>query len=73
MPRELARMGSFEHVILQNRPGITGLWQVSGRNTLSFEERLQMDVHYVYNWTVWLDLYILARTVPVVLSGEGAA
>ena len=72
MPSELSKMDSFEHVILQNRPGITGLWQVSGRNSLSFEERLQLDVHYVYNWTPWLDLYILARTVPVVLTGEGA-
>jgi Undecaprenyl-phosphate galactose phosphotransferase WbaP len=73
MPRELSYMRGMNHIILQNRPGITGLWQVSGRNQLSFEERLMMDVHYVLNWTPWLDLYILARTLPVVMKGEGAA
>ncbi|NBB84999.1 MAG: undecaprenyl-phosphate galactose phosphotransferase WbaP [Bacteroidetes bacterium] len=73
MPGELGKMDGIERVILQNRPGITGLWQVSGRNALSFRERLEIDVHYVQNWTPWLDLYIIARTVPVVLRGEGAA
>ena len=73
MPGELDKMGGIQHVILQNRPGITGLWQVSGRNELSFQERLEVDVHYVHNWTPWLDLYIIARTFPVVLRGEGAA
>lgn len=73
MPRELPYMRGMNHIILQNRPGITGLWQVSGRNQLSFEERLMMDVHYVLNWTPWLDLYILARTLPVVTKGQGAA
>jgi lipopolysaccharide/colanic/teichoic acid biosynthesis glycosyltransferase len=73
MPGELGKMNGIERVILQNRPGITGLWQVSGRNDLSFHERLEIDVHYVHNWTPWLDMYILARTLPVVLRGEGAA
>ncbi len=72
MPDELSRMDGMEHIILQSRPGITGLWQVSGRNNLSFEERVSMSVHYTHNWNFWLDAYILVRTVPVVLTGEGA-
>lgn len=54
------------------RPGLTGLWQVSGRNDLSYERRVALDVHYVRNWSVWLDLYILVRTVDVVARGKGA-
>ncbi len=53
-------------------PGLTGLWQVSGRNALSFQERIELDAFYVRNWSVWLDLHILMRTVPAVLSAEGA-
>lgn len=72
LPRELEQMEGLEHVILQTPPGVTGLWQVSGRNALTFEERVHTDVHYVYNWSPWLDFYILARTLPVVWTGEGA-
>jgi len=54
------------------RPGITGLWQVSGRNNTSYEQRVQFDEYYVRNWSVWLDLYILARTIRIVLTCEGA-
>jgi Undecaprenyl-phosphate galactose phosphotransferase WbaP len=53
-------------------PGITGLWQVSGRNNTSFEERASFDEYYVNNWSIWLDIYILLRTVWVVLSRDGA-
>lgn len=56
----------------QVRPGITGLWQVSGRNHLSFAERVKLDRYVIQNWSVWLDLYILARTASVVLTGHGA-
>lgn len=73
MPSELSKMDGYDRVISQSRPGLTGLWQVSGRNDLSFEERIKMDVHYIHNWTLWLDLYLLARTAPVVMTGEGAA
>ncbi|HET6566641.1 MAG TPA: undecaprenyl-phosphate galactose phosphotransferase WbaP [Rhodothermales bacterium] len=69
---ELACMGDMESVILQNPPGITGLWQVSGRNHLSFEDRVTLDVHYVQNWNFWLDAYIMARSIPVIVKGEGA-
>lgn len=53
-------------------PGLTGLWQVSGRNNITYEERVGLDAYYVRNWSVWLDVYILLRTVWVVISGEGA-
>jgi exopolysaccharide biosynthesis polyprenyl glycosylphosphotransferase len=53
-------------------PGLTGLWQVSGRNSLSFDTWMELDLHYVDEWSLGLDLRILARTVPAVLSGEGA-
>jgi Undecaprenyl-phosphate galactose phosphotransferase WbaP len=54
------------------RPGITGVWQVSGRSKTTYEERVAMDVHYVRNWSVWLDFYLLAKTVSVVLRKQGA-
>jgi len=54
------------------RPGLTGFWQVSGRNNTTFKERARFDLYYVHNWSVWLDLYILARMVWVVLSRQGA-
>jgi Undecaprenyl-phosphate galactose phosphotransferase WbaP len=73
MPGELPEMNGLSRAVLQVPPGITGLWQVSGRNALSFEERLDLDVHYVQNWSAWLDLYLLVRTVPTVLSGDGAS
>ncbi len=54
------------------RPGITGLWQISGRNHLPFKERVRMDAYTIQNWSVWLDIYILSRTVTVVLTAKGA-
>ncbi|HYH22616.1 MAG TPA: sugar transferase [Azospirillum sp.] len=54
------------------RPGITGLWQVSGRSTANLADQQRMDIYYVRNWSLWLDLHILARTLLVVLTGKGA-
>jgi Undecaprenyl-phosphate galactose phosphotransferase WbaP len=54
------------------RPGITGLWQVSGRNQLGFSERVRLDAYVIQNWSVWLDLYILARTFKAVITAKGA-
>ncbi len=54
------------------RPGITGLWQISGRNHLPFSERVRLDAFLIQNWSVWLDLYIIARTVTAVLTAKGA-
>ena len=73
IPSEIVDMQGVERVVLQTRPGITGLWQVSGRNELSFASRVQLDVHYVHSSSGWLDLYILARTLPVVLRREGVS
>jgi lipopolysaccharide/colanic/teichoic acid biosynthesis glycosyltransferase len=53
-------------------PGMTGLWQVSGRADLSFNDLVRLDFYYVETWSIWMDLTILARTVPVVLSRRGA-
>jgi lipopolysaccharide/colanic/teichoic acid biosynthesis glycosyltransferase len=71
LAREIPVMDLQEGIILRVRPGITGLWQVSDRNVTTFRQRLRMDVEYVRNWSPWLDLYILMRTVGVVLSGAG--
>jgi len=54
------------------RPGLTGLWQVGGRSKLDEAESARLDMHYVEHWSPWLDARIVARTVGVVLSGEGA-
>ena len=54
------------------RPGITGLWQVSGRHRTTFERRLELDVYYVENYSIWLDLHVLMRTVWIVMKADGA-
>ena len=59
-------------VVLSVKSGITGLWQVSGRSNLSFEERIRLELFYVQNWSLWLDLKILLKTIGVVLKGSGA-
>ena len=53
-------------------PGITGLWQVSGRSNTSYDYRIALDSWYVRNWNLWLDIVILFKTVGVVLAGRGA-
>jgi Undecaprenyl-phosphate galactose phosphotransferase WbaP len=53
-------------------PGLTGLWQISGRNNITYIERVNLDAYYVRNWSVWLDVYILLRTIWVVITAEGA-
>jgi exopolysaccharide biosynthesis polyprenyl glycosylphosphotransferase len=58
--------------LLTVRPGITGLWQVSGRSDVSYQERVNLDMYYIRNWSIWLDLQLLLRTIPVVLKGNGA-
>lgn len=72
-PDEVARYQSHHHRRLSIRPGITGLWQTSGRNTLpSFEQALELDLAYIDQWRFWKDVHILLRTVLVVLRREGA-
>jgi lipopolysaccharide/colanic/teichoic acid biosynthesis glycosyltransferase len=54
------------------KPGITGMWQVSGRNEVSYEERVKLDEFYIANWSPWLDLFILAKTFIVLIRRDGA-
>lgn len=69
---EVAMYGQHFSLYCRVTPGITGLWQVSGRNTVSSLDRVRLDSYYVRNWSPWLDLHILARTAKVVLTGQGA-
>jgi lipopolysaccharide/colanic/teichoic acid biosynthesis glycosyltransferase len=69
---ERARYGKWRMNLTTVKPGITGLWQVSGRNDLSYEERIRLDMHYIRNYSLWLDLHLLYRTIPAVLNGNGA-
>ncbi len=69
---EINRWGERLVVYQEARPGLTGLWQVSGRNNTTYEERIALDMHYIRGWTLGLDLRILARTFGAVLSGKGA-
>ena len=54
------------------KPGITGLWQVSGRNRLPFDEMVRIDLYYIENWSFWFDLKIMLLTLPAVFRGDGA-
>jgi exopolysaccharide biosynthesis polyprenyl glycosylphosphotransferase len=69
---EASRIKGAQRRRLAVRPGVTGLWQVSGRNMVAFEEWMRMDLLYVDQWSLFLDLRILLRTIPCVLSGKGA-
>jgi exopolysaccharide biosynthesis polyprenyl glycosylphosphotransferase len=71
LPYETELYKSWHHRRLEVVPGITGLWQISGRNHLSFDEMVRLDVQYVENWSFTSDLRILARTLPVLLRGGG--
>ena len=53
-------------------PGMTGLWQISGRSDLSFDDLVRLDFYYLENWSIWLDISILAKTLPAVLASRGA-
>lgn len=69
---EIYRYGDAYAYYSSVRPGISGLWQVSGRNNLTYPERVELDVRYVRTWSIWRDIEILFKTVPVVLLGSGA-
>lgn len=69
---ELLRYGRNVHAYLSARPGITGLWQVKGRNDTDYRRRVVLDTYYVRNQNLLLDLYILLKTTRVVLGGSGA-
>lgn len=69
---ELKKVESAKAILLQVKPGITGMWQVSGRSLLPFSERLSLDEYYLRNWTFWQDIVILVKTIKVFVSGVGA-
>ncbi len=69
---EIKYYGSACYVCARVKPGLSGLWQVSGRNDIKYEQRVKLDLYYVHNWSIWLDVYILAKTVKVVINGKGA-
>ena len=72
-PDEAEKYGKHRLNLLTVKPGITGLWQVSGRSDLSYDERVRLDMYYIRNYSVWLDMQILfVQTVPAVIQGRGA-
>ena len=72
LPDEVRRYSPEAHRRLLVKPGLTGLWQVSGRSDLSWDESVRLDLHYVENWSLTMDLIIMARTVSAVLQSRGA-
>jgi len=65
-------IGEHTNTILSVRPGMTGLWQVNGRNNLNFQSRVNLDIWYIRNWSLWMDLVILIKTIKTVLFKTGA-
>jgi exopolysaccharide biosynthesis polyprenyl glycosylphosphotransferase len=72
LPEEVARYERWQRRRLSMKPGMTCLWQISGRNEVGFEDWMKLDLTYIDNWSLLLDLKILLKTVPVVLLGRGA-
>lgn len=71
-PAELEKYGRHQRKLLSVKPGLTGLWQVSGRQDVSYERRVELDMQYIDNWSFFTDVRILLKTVRVVLSMRGA-
>jgi len=69
---EIPKYGTIYEMYQRIRPGMSGFWQINGRNDTDYTERVRLDAYYVHNWSVWLDLVILARTVRIVVLGRGA-
>ncbi|CAG0964196.1 partial O-antigen biosynthesis protein WbqP, partial [Anaerolineae bacterium] len=71
-PAEVEKYGKWRLNLWTVKPGITGLWQVSGRSDVSYGERVRLDLYYIRNYTFWFDIQILWRTIPVIFGGKGA-
>ena len=69
---EIEKYGPYFGLYTMVKPGITGLWQVSGRNNTTYEERVQLDAYYVRNWSPWVDAFLLLKTIRIVLFAQGA-
>ena len=72
LPEELGLLGDGENRRHLTKPGLTGLWQISGRKEVSWEDRMRMDLHYIETWSIALDLVIIAKTAKAVITGHGA-
>jgi lipopolysaccharide/colanic/teichoic acid biosynthesis glycosyltransferase len=72
VPGELFRYGQHASVYESVRPGLTGPWQAGGRSEIDYDQRVQMDVEYVENWSLWTDIVVMVKTVPAVLRRHGA-
>ncbi len=72
IPSEVQQYDPWHRRRLSMKPGLTCIWQISGRNRIAFDQWMKLDLQYIDNWSLWLDLKILARTLPVVLTGFGA-
>lgn len=72
LPHEVRDYQMWHHQRLLVRPGMTGLWQVSGRSELTFDQMVRLDLYYAENWSLWLDIKIILRTIPAVIFGRGA-
>ena len=70
--RDYARLQDWHHQRYNVLPGITGLWQIAGRSNLSFDDLVRLDFYYLENWSIWLDITILVKTLPAVIRGRGA-
>jgi lipopolysaccharide/colanic/teichoic acid biosynthesis glycosyltransferase len=71
-PEEATRYGKWQLNLLTVKPGITGPWQINGRSEIPYEDRVRLSMHYIRNYSIWLDLGILIRTILVVVQGKGA-
>jgi exopolysaccharide biosynthesis polyprenyl glycosylphosphotransferase len=71
-PEEISEYNQWDINLLTVRPGITGLWQVSGRSDVTYDQRVRYDMHYIRNWNIWLDLQLMFQTIPTVIKRRGA-
>jgi lipopolysaccharide/colanic/teichoic acid biosynthesis glycosyltransferase len=71
-PDEITKYGQWGQTLLTVMPGLTGLWQVSGRSNTSYDERVNLDMQYIDNWSIFMDIKILLKTIPAVMKGDGA-
>ena len=71
-PAEVEKYKKWDLNLMTVRPGLTGLWQVSGRSDVTYDERVRLDMHYIRNWSIWLDIQLIFQTIPAVLRRRGA-
>jgi lipopolysaccharide/colanic/teichoic acid biosynthesis glycosyltransferase len=71
-PEEISMYNQWDINLLTVRPGLTGLWQVSGRSDIAYDERVRLDMYYIRNWSIWLDLQLILQTIPAILQARGA-